>query len=189
MLNSHMMKNNEWGAVAYLSRSKYGNNSQVSSGGSNYTGGGTNNHYTTYTSASTTGTVYGVYDMNGGAYEYVAAYINNGDSNLTSYGSSLINGDSKTKNVYSKADTDDRESNYNQNAGVYGDAIYETSSNANSSQDSWYIDYVKFPSTRTPFFTRGGSHSNHATSGVFSLSHGTGVDDKVVSFRPVLIVI
>ena len=51
---------------------------------------------------STTGTVYGAYDMSGGAWEYVAAYVDNGDSNLTSYGSSLVNGDAKVKNVYTR---------------------------------------------------------------------------------------
>ena len=44
--------------------------------------------------------------MSGGANEYVAAYVNNGDSNLASYGSSLVNGDTKTKTVYNKASSD-----------------------------------------------------------------------------------
>ena len=90
-LNSHMMKNDEWGAVAYLSRSKYGKNDEVTinSNSSYYTGGGTGNAYaTTNTAQSTTGNVWGVYDMSGGAWEYVAAYVDNGNGNLTSYGKS-----------------------------------------------------------------------------------------------------
>ena len=103
-LNSHMMKNDEWGAVAYLSKSKYGKSAEVDRNGNSsyYTGGGSGNAYVNNVGQSTTGTVYGAYDMSGGAWEYVAAYVDNGDSNLTSYGSSLVNGDAKVKNVYTR---------------------------------------------------------------------------------------
>ena len=103
-LNSHMMKNDEWGAVAYLSKSRYGKSAEVDRNGNSsyYTGGGSGNAYVNNVGQSTTGTVYGAYDMSGGAWEYVAAYVDNGDSNLTSYGSSLVNGDAKVKNVYTR---------------------------------------------------------------------------------------
>ena len=35
--------------------------------------------------------------MSGGAWEYVAGYVNNGNSSLTSYGSSLVNGTQKRR--------------------------------------------------------------------------------------------
>ena len=108
ILNSHLMKNDEWGAVAYLSKSKYGketeevwinNSSSFITGSAGSSEGaatdvGTTNDYTGTqgVKASTTGTVYGVYDMSGGAYERTAAYIANLDDNLTIYGSSLVNG-------------------------------------------------------------------------------------------------
>ena len=153
-LNSHMMKNDEWGAVAYLSKSKYGKNAEVTinNNSSYYTGGGSGNAYVSNVGQSTTGTVYGVYDMSGGAWEYVAGYVNNGNGNLTSYGSSLVNGDAKTKNVYNKASSDNNTNNYNANSGKYGDAVYETSANGNSSNGSWYGDCSYFPDTCTPFF-------------------------------------
>ena len=85
-LDSHMMKNTEWGAVAYLSHSIYGingeirinNNSQYKTGYAatteNGSGSTTNvamwNTPTGYL-ASTTGNITGVYDMSGGAHEYV----------------------------------------------------------------------------------------------------------------------
>ena len=99
-----MMKNDEWGAVAYLSKSRYGKGAEVDRNGNSsyYTGGGSGNAYVNNVGQSTTGTVYGAYDMSGGAWEYVAAYVDNGDSNLTSYGSSLVNGDAKVKNVYTR---------------------------------------------------------------------------------------
>ena len=207
-LNSHMMKNDEWGAVAYLSKSKYGkqneevwiNNSSsyiTGSAGNSASAGtdaGTTNDYTSTqgVKASTTGTVYGVYDMSGGAWEYVAGYVNNGDSNLTSYGSSLVNGEAKTKNVYSKGSSDDRDSNYSANSEKYGDAVYETSANGNLGNGSWYGDYSPFPNTSGPFFIRGGEDNNGTIAGVFCFSNDNGFiyggnSDSPYSFRPVLV--
>ena len=189
-LNSHMMKNDEWGAVAYLSKSKYGKQNaevDINSDSSYYTGGGSGNAYVTNVGQSTTGTVHGVYDMSGGAWEYVAAYVNNGNSNLTNYGSSLVNGDAKTKNVYNKASSDNNTNNYNANSGKYGDAVYETSANGNSSSSSWYGDYSSFPYTSYPFFKRGGFYDNGTSAGVFCFSNGNGNSISGYSFRPVLV--
>ena len=188
-LNSHMMKNDEWGAVAYLSKSKYGKNAEVTinDNSSYYTGGGSGNAYVTNVGQSTTGTVHGVYDMSGGAWEYVAAYVNNGNSNLTNYGSSLVNGDAKTKNVYSKGSSDSRDNNYSANSGKYGDAVYETSANGNSSSSSWYGDYSSFPNTSSPFFRRGGSYVNGTIAGVFYFDNIYGDSYSDNSFRPVLV--
>ena len=196
-LNSHMMKNDEWGAVAYLSKSKYGKQTEevtINSNSSYYTGGGSGNTYVNNGAQSTTGNVYGVYDMSGGAWEYVAGYVNNGNGNLTSYGSSLVNGDAKTKNVYTKASTDNNTNNYNQNASKYGDAVYETSANGNTSNGSWYGDYSSFPRASGPFFIRGGGCINGSNAGVFAFYHNNGsnggsdgYNNSNVSFRPVLV--
>ena len=94
-LESHMMKNTEWGAVAYLSHSIYGisdeirinNNSSYKTGYASvseptvdwpeYKDYGTSSSVTqAYNTtvgylASTTGNITGVYDMSGGAHEYV----------------------------------------------------------------------------------------------------------------------
>ena len=107
--NSHMMKNTEWGAVAYLQHSKYGsmssvrinNNSDYVTGYAGvveptcgYTGDNRecNKHGTEASItqpwntsvgylASTTGNITGVYDMSGGVMEYVmtAMFNLNGD--------------------------------------------------------------------------------------------------------------
>ena len=201
-LNSHMMKNDEWGAVAYLSKSKYGKQNEevwINNSGSYITGSagnsasagsntGTTNDYTSTqgVKASTTGNVYGVYDMSGGAWEYVAGYVNNGNSSLTSYGSSLVNGDAKTKNVYSKASSDSYENNYNANSSKYGDAVYETSASGSSST-SWYGDYPGFPGTSFPFFIRGGYCDDGTNAGVFYFNYSGGGSYGIGSFRPVLV--
>ena len=202
-LNSHLMKNDEWGAVAYLSKSKYGKETEEVwiNNSSNYITGsagnsasaeidvGTTNDYTSTqgVKASTTGNVYGVYDMSGGAWERTAAYVNNGNSSLTSYGSSLVNGEAKTKNVYTKASTDNNTNNYNQNAGIYGDAVYETSGAGNTSNGSWYADYSHFPYSSGPFFYRGGDCFLTTGAGVFCFTSGDGGWGGGVSFRPVLV--
>ncbi len=113
--NSHLMKNSEWGAVAYLCYSDYGSVPQINAAGTikttpywyaydMYAGQGpktndSNNYSTTNGMlASTTGNTTGVYDMNGGAWEYVAAYIDNGNSNLNSGKSYFEN--QKVKSIY-----------------------------------------------------------------------------------------
>jgi hypothetical protein len=90
-LNSHMMKNSEWGAVAYLTHSKYGRNKEeitVNTSGDYYTGGTVdkNTIYTTNANQCTTKNATGIYDLSGGAYEYTASYMNNTHSNLISNG-------------------------------------------------------------------------------------------------------
>ena len=198
-----MMKNDEWGAVAYLSKSKYGKQNEevwINNSGSYITGSagnsasasGNTGTTTDYTStqgvkASTTGTVYGVYDMSGGAWEYVAGYVNNGNGNLTSYGSSLVNGDAKTKNVYSKGSSDNATDNYNANSSKYGDAVYETSANGNTGNGSWYGDCPYFPNTGGPFFIRGGGYDDGTVAGVFFFNVSNGGSDSSYSFRPVLV--
>jgi hypothetical protein len=110
-IDTHQMKNSEWGAVAYLTQSIYGKNAEVwinPCGDSTvykmktgYAGAQVNSvslaegnaNLSVYNEgngpqASTTGNVYGVYDMSGGSWEYVAAYLNNGNSNLGTYGTS-----------------------------------------------------------------------------------------------------
>ena len=206
ILNSHLMKNDEWGAVAYLSKSKYGKETEevwINNSSSYITGSagnsanaeadlGTTNDYTSTQGvrASTTGNVWGVYDMSGGAWERVAAYVDNENSSLTTNGSSLVNGDVKMKNVYTKASTDDPTNNYNQNSGKYGDAIHETSSNnASSWNQPWYGDYSYFPYTNIPFFDRGGGYSDVVFAGVLYLDGNDGANGHGDSFRPVLIVL
>ena len=202
-LNSHMMKNDEWGAIAYLSKSKYGKQNEevwINNSSSFITGSagnsisatdaeGTNTNYTSTqgVKASTTGNVYGVYDMSGGAWEYVAAYVDN--SYRPNYGLSLINGATKTKNVYNSATTDNSTNNYNLAIEVYGDAVYETSANGNSINGSWYSDYSSFPETNIPFFARGGDYRSKTGAGVFYFIGMYGYASSYNSFRPVLILL
>ena len=121
-VSSHLIKNSEWGAVAYLCYSSYGSVPQINAAGSlvsgkywynMHTGAGpladgrtdwygiqdgkvVNEEYTKekhgYSTgngilASTTRNITGIYDMNGGAWERVAAYLDNSNPRLSDYAS------------------------------------------------------------------------------------------------------
>ena len=156
-IDSHMMKNTEWGAVAYLSSSKYGKtdtsgnrvrvyNNPYYNNITNYSpitglAGATatatsvvaTNLYVYNTQegveASTTGNVYGVYDMVGGAWEYVAAIYKGGTSNDNR---SELWEEANSKYVDQYTETTGSQSTYYGNIDKYGDAVYETSSSGRS---------------------------------------------------------
>ena len=244
--DSHLMKDSEWGAVAYLSQSQYGlngtdiavNNVNLNSGGkartssegktgveSVYviTGVTTNNEtskilngtqeivdkinevegntpttdgiYTwkqkTGIKASSTGTIYGIYDLSGGMWEKMAAYIANGNDNLNKYGASLTDNGTVTKSTkytmaYRKAEQDTIETNYKLNKDVLGNAIAETSIAA-TDNNSWYNDRSVFFANSRPFSFRGGYWGNTQSSGLFNFNDGDGSCDHGVGFRAVLV--
>ena len=116
--DSHLIKNSEWGAVAYLGQSKYGLNTENIRINNLDTNNGVEYVYakTGYASkmsndagetdsiadvykwtekggivASCTGTIYGIYDMSGGILERSAAIVNNGHDYLNIFGKSIMN--------------------------------------------------------------------------------------------------
>jgi hypothetical protein len=197
-----MMKNTEWGAASYLAQSIYGKNAEIwMNNSSTYITGcvgnsvtpstyaGCQNAYNTANGqqASTTGNTYGVYDMSGGAWEYVSAYADNSHTNLTTYGNSAYAADNKYKNVYSVASTDSESNNYAVAISSKGDAIYETSS-AGSGTTSWYSDYSYMTRTDSPWFSRGGDCNNGFYAGSFFFYNRIGNAGGYIGFRPVLVV-
>lgn len=203
-VDSHMMKNTEWGAVAILSQSKYGifnsqSNIENPTDGSNrriwnnpngynsgkyiYTGyvGNSADASTTYSSkvaptnvieynkkntsgldgtkASTTGTVYGVYDMAGGSWEYVAGVLKGNSTdgskdldyatlkfNITNQGKpegmTDLNFAKKYLDLYNYRTSSTDYSQY-----IIGDATVETK--------GWNSDYSSFVYSSNPVFVRG----------------------------------
>ena len=183
-LNSHMLKNSEWGAVAYLTESEYGrngtevtiNNSSDYITGSARTSSGTTNDYKSADGvlASSTGNVYGIYDLSGGAYEYVAAFYN-GSSSLSN-GSSFANQNGPSTEyatVYTGTSVN--------SAYKPGDATYETS--------GWHSDFELFLVSKFPFFYRGGNFGDHIPNiGVFYYYSTKGEYYGGTSFRMCLAV-
>ena len=147
--------------------------------------------------ASCTGTIYGIYDMSGGAWERTAAIVNNGNENLNIYGKAIMNALNNGKSteyvtVYPKGETsgqsldDAGKSNYTANTKIYGDAIRETSS-AGLGQTSWYSDYSYFVGAYGPFFTRGGHAWDRSGAGLFYFYRNRGNSVYYSGFRSVLV--
>ena len=253
-LTTTMMQNSQWGAVAYLAQSEYGNmqkstdetsgiwnnsynegiitssdNKSVTltgmSGSSrdNYTNyyskvvdgskkdngdsieitytninenattgdNYTNIFYRYYTEngqkASTTRNIYGIYDMSGGAWEYMANYLGSVTGNQ--FVSKFLTIESKYQTPYAGTgatdSTADRTLNYEANEEKYGDAIWETSNGCNG-QYSWNADYSYFPYASSPFFLRGGNCCYGLDAGPFFFGDYSGWGDYHCSFRIVL---
>ena len=205
-LDTHLIKNIEWGAAAYLSSSPYGKSGEVwvnpnvnfmtgQAGESNNVWDVTNtypyNDATYGVNASTTGNIYGIYDMSGGSTEYTSSYVNNGHSNLISYGASLLNAANKYKDVYTTGASDTLAANYVVTSSKVGDALYETSTDT----ASWNSDLSSMSANYYPFFSRGGLEYSSSDAGVFAFGSSNGYDDNdyggnfnTQGFRPVLIV-
>ena len=196
---SHLMKNSEWGAVAYLTESKYGRNGTAvtSNSAGYYTAGASGATPITNKLQSTTGNEYGIFDTVGGAYEYVAGYIADSSQN---YGNSFASTDDTTNNktestpyatVYQKTDSNIYTDNYNININkIFGDATTETSTSG-SGATSWYSassDFVGIDlGYYCPFFARGGYFSN-SSAGSFYFTYSTGSSGSFNGFRVCLAV-
>ena len=121
--------------------------------------------------------------MSGGAWEYVAAYVDNGSSSLSTNGQSIINADIKYKDVYLLGSSDSSANNYEANKNKYGDAVYETSSSGESSF-GWNSDWSNMPYSSIPWFSRGGYCTDGPYAGAFSFTALACVLE--LSFRPVV---
>ena len=185
--DSHMMKNMEWGAVAYLKQSKYGlgtTDIAINDNSSFYTGGGTSDAYKTNVAQSTTGNIYGVYDMSGGAWEYVMGNMKNSSNAFYSSNAGFTTApDSKYYDSYKY----DSSSNTTHARGKLGDATKETLATFGSGTGGWYSDYAIFPFSSNSWLIRGGSCNNGTGAGVFGFNgiHGGG-DNSGGSARAVL---
>ena len=199
-LDSHMMKNTEWGAVAYLGMSKYGkgadNEIESNKSESYLTGYGASGTLSAG-AASTTGNMYGVFDMAGGSHEYVAGYVN--DTCLDVGGSlylanqSLVLAEEKYKDVYKVGANNTSEECYIANSIRVGDALWEVSSDINNL--AWYDDEFDFSGLSIydnghyPVFDRGGDYGSWTlNTGVNYAGRNNGAGHIRVSFRAVICV-
>ena len=217
--DSHLMKNSEWGCVAYLARNtKYGigsmdiavNNKNLDNGetsntqaqgntkasayavtGYNSNNNEWNDYLGTNVSPSTTGNIYGIYDMSGGTWERTASYINNGK---TGNGVSVVVGKEKSTKYatvypYSDVGNNDDEkgiANYKLNDKIYGDSVRETSTEGKGAT-SWNGDHSYFPGGGYPFFVRGGFYGRGGNAGLSAFDRGSGNADWYFGFRSVLV--
>ena len=119
------------------------------------------------TKASTTGTVYGIYDMSGSNYERTTGLVANGNSKLINVGIALTNNgmaytaSTKYVTLYPSNNFEETEidkgskKNYEINTKIYGDGIRETSTTG-IGNTSWYKDCSYFPQYYGQLSVRGG---------------------------------
>ena len=219
---SHLMKNSEWGAVAYLTHSQYGRNGKeisvnqctgyITGAGR---GTGTNTIYNLNYSvdsetnlpptdqqyngeigktSSSTGNLYGIYDLSGGAYEYVASFDKLGNS---TYVAGTGCGLKMTENVAIGSDYASNEyiTAYSNGTDTYsGTLLYNVGKVGNATKEvyigndnyNWFSDSSNFARLSKPFFRRGGYFGGASDAGVFSSDSFSGVHIAGGSFRVVL---
>ncbi len=190
--SSHLMKNSEWGAVAYLTQSNFGRNgTEITINSKNldnlnnkviYAVTGYAENTPLGVSASSTDNMSGVFDLNGCVGERVAGYITNGNPNLSAYGSSFANTianpegyktlSTKYVTVYPYDSKNDSftynwilYNNLKTSTYGYGDAILETSTSG-SGTNSWNFGYSNYINDKYSFFVRSGSFQGKNT-GIF----------------------
>ena len=192
-IDTHMMKNMEWGAVTYLYHSKYGrctdgtceeltiNNCSsyitgigadtVSASSSSTTCSTDKNKYNgeSGVKASTTGNVYGVYDMSGGAYEYVMGNMVNSSNQF--YTSSASNWSTTTYPLAKYYDSYTYDGTYSvYYRGKLGDATIEMSPKNNL---SWYSKKAYFFAVSYSWLVRDSLFYYNNSSGSYSAKRGT----------------
>lgn len=204
--DTHMIKNSEWGAVAYLGHSQYGRNGTelrnnnfhpnwhyiTGVAGPVHNGGWTlahpqyinryNGEYGVLN--STTGNVYGVYDMHGTVKHHVAAYFIQGNHEVLLNGEEMvyINGNqlngidtigNKYKTVFA--------SNTKENKQLYnGGVIFETK--------GWYYDYFKIFDNTNPFLIKNGGPHAIAYSTYPGMFYNQSSNGQMTATRAIVII-
>ena len=195
-VDSHMMKNSEWGAVAYLSHSKYGTNKEIrinnyyNNGFLTGCGANTENEDESNTCGiiygkaisypqSTTGNVTGIFDMSGGAWEYVMGYYSGASTTWGATSSSNYAGfSSKPASKYFDDYTTTNPLTACNGGICYGHGLSEV--------NEWYGDYAYFVNAEYPWFLRGGHNTYGANAGAFYFAYDDGNAFRNSSFRVVL---
>ena len=188
--DSHLIKNMEWGTIAYFTNSRFGRcrsdgclEVMINNSRNYYTGNaatlsvenrpGIVGPYNTQKGglASTTGNIYGIYDMSGGLVEYVMGNMSSEAGTYTYYAANAGNNFTYTGNEkYIDTYSFDNVYYYGQqgyNRSRLGDATGETV--------GWYDDSASFVYSDHPWFGRGGSYGVTSSAGIFDFSPGKGI--------------
>ena len=213
-VDSHMITNMEWGAVAYLTNSNYGRctNESCTSvtrnncssyitgiGGDTVTAGASSTTCTTNANnyngekgilASTTGNIYGVYDMAGGSGEYVMGNISKSNGTTYTYyassaGTNFTYSTDKAKYLitYAYGTTYKDQTAYNR--GKLGDATGEV---GKKQYYGWYDNSALFPYSSDAWFMRSSDYVN-VISGILDFYYKSGGNVSSCSSRAVLSIV
>ena len=121
--------------------------------------------------ASTTGNIYGVYDMNGGSFEYVMGNMVNTSGEFYPSSAGTFSPDAKYYDAYTYYGSN----GYTQHGrGKLGDATKETLKTFGSTSGGWYSDYAFFPYSTFSWFSRGGDSYSGSNTGAFNFGSSNG---------------
>ena len=168
----HIIKNSEWGTISYLSHSKYGICSNMKC-----TEITSNNTYISGKDEkdSTTGNIYGVYDMAGSASEFVMANYSTNNS------LALNNSNFKYNTTIPSTDYD----LYSGTNFILGDATKEILLSS-SNTGAWYNNYSVFIDKVNNWFIRGGMAGNEVGNGIFYYNATSDNQSEYISTRVVI---
>lgn len=203
-VDTHLIKNIEWGAITYLMASKYGvyadeNNcirsefkindkctnwinpyyaesSTMTGCSSQYRTSSTSTSCNAWNDAtyggvsSTNGNTTGIYDMNGGSWDYVMANATLDSSTFTfSVGNSEFTSAPEDK-YYDQYITS---SATNFSAGKLGDATKEIVKTV-AINGGWFASYIQMPSSNNNWIRRGGRYDHSNQAGLYYFRRATG---------------
>lgn len=132
------------------------------------------------TGASSTGNIYGIYDLVGGAWECVMGLVSseNPQNNIGGYNGTPPQ-ESRYYTFYSNGSMD------NATRGHIGDATRETKA-SNNWNASWYGNLSYFAYSNSPWIKRGGSFRGGGYSGLFDYGVTNAHERKDKTFRTIL---
>lgn len=202
ILNSHMIKNSEWGATEYLAYSKYGRNGteiSINECDGKITGAGRgignnpiyNSKYSVNSEtklpepeqqyngtigqlSSTTGNIYGIYDMAGGISEYIMGLGKTNEDEIMYGKTGFTNETMPDKKYYQTYFSNDQLN--------LGDGLFET---------KWGGHYSSSFTTSYCVFNRGGAFNSNPSmgkKGMFDFNLYGGGTNYMIGFRTCLAV-
>ena len=142
--------------------------------------------------ASTTGNIYGIYDMAGGVGEYMMGVMLSQDGDNIVFGDSGFNSSSMPEKKYYSTYSYREENNYNNDwyySNKLGEALNEVYKQRQNA-DSWYSTGSWSVTNLYPWLSRGYSASSYSFSyklaGIFSFARYTGAATYDMTFRNVI---
>ncbi len=198
-IDAHLIKNLEWGSITYLTHSNYGlctnnncsvisKNTYLNSQNQYQTGCGTSDNATTCLNydtkdgqkSSSTGNIYGIYDLSGTAAAYVMSNITDKSLTISEAGNNLLSLNSRYYDTYPLITDNNPYSQLSLNRSHLGDAIGEISLDTSKETGGWYGSNLNLGTNS--WLTRGGNNQTN-----FSLNTATGGADPNIGFRNILI--
>lgn len=132
------------------------------------------------TGASSTGNIYGIYDLVGGAWECVMGLVSSSNipNNIGGYNGTLPK-ETRYYTLYKNGNMGDA------TRGIIGDATRETKLNTNWNA-SWYGNLSYFATSQSPWIKRGGSFRGGGYSGLFDYGVTSAYPRGDKTFRTIL---